>query len=257
MADAEKLRECVERNSSREKSDDRAQVPKREAPQRPRSAVEYYTRWIVLDVLGFVLVILFLSFLAFMYLNYGLRWGEQEAANAVVSVGSILIVSIGFIFLFRLYRYRTWMNSGYYKLAGWTEFFEKRSGLFWKKRMYTPIRITFILKEGADELCKKAIQTFTSTQIQKWKYRYQGIDWEAGWGQPKDMISDGASISGEISRVELRWVISVLSSAFVPVARMLGNDLLEVVIKSDAAEVERKTKKVSRSVYDRQSGSSA
>jgi hypothetical protein len=51
------------------------------------------------------------------------------------------------------------------------------------------------------------------------------------------------------AKAELTSVVKMLTSEFIPLATLLGSHLEEVSIKSQAAESERNTQKVSRNAY--------
>jgi hypothetical protein len=56
-------------------------------------------------------------------------------------------------------------STKYDALKGWNDSFEKRSASFWKKRMYTNVRISFKLKSSATDLHREALLTLIKKVI--------------------------------------------------------------------------------------------
>jgi hypothetical protein len=257
MTDEEKLKDYLKRNAPKNHKPvaEATPIPKADAPPRSRSPIAFYRRKVIGEIVACTFVIFLVSFLAFGYLISKTSLDDTTAFAWVLSIAASLMLPVIAISLYYWSRYLNWINNKYYVLNGWNNFFEIRSASFWKKRMYTNVRISFKLKSSATDLHRDALLTFIKKVIKKWNKRYTQIDWEPGYGTPKDLVSDGMSFHGDISQAELTSVVKMLTSEFIPVATLLGSHLEEVLIKSQAAESERKTKKVSRNAYDRQSGS--
>jgi len=164
-----------------------------------------------------------------------------------------MVTNLG-VNLYRLARYKIWIRGGFYKVNGWDDFFRKRSEMYWSKRFYTNVRIIVKLTPDATDLHLDAVKVFTKKAVKKWDKRYEGIEWEPGFGQPKDFVSNGTAIFGDISRAEIRHLVKILIGGFLPLSKILGNKLSEVMIESNTKEDHIKTRKVSRNAYDRQSG---
>jgi hypothetical protein len=237
MTDEEKLRDYLRQNAPKPEGD----APKPEAPAQGKSlAKETHTSWYKGQVWGvFRWVSIFITFFVgviFAYLNS--EWG-LETERAVTIGGSLWatgIFIISAITIYRLSRYSKWVNSGYYKLMGWDEFFTKRTSDFWNQRNYTNVRISFNLAPEASELHRQVLKTFTNMMVEKWGKRYQHKDYEWIGGAPKDLGTNGTSLYGEFSQGELMKIVKILVPQFVPVAKMLGTNLHDVVIKCDNKE---------------------
>lgn len=246
MSDTDKLQEYIRDNTPKKtktKSTPPPPIPKKD---QPRTALSWYTRKIVGDIIGFTFIATVLGFLSYLYLNSNMGWEEEPATQVALIIWfSLMALNVG-AQLYRLSRYRTWVRGGYYKLRGWDDFFRKRSELYWVQRRYTNIKVIIKLTPDATPIHLDAAKAFVKQRIVKWKKRYEGIEWEPGYGKPKDLVGNGTTIQGDISLAEVMELVKILVGRFLPLSKLLGDKLAEVVIESNEAEDLIKTKKVSR-----------
>jgi len=182
MNDEDKLKEYLQRNTSAKQTvvaD--SPISKIETPH-VRSAAAFYRRKIVGDSIGYTFVIFVVSFLVSMYLYEKTNLDDITSLTMSFGIGGVILFVIFSLCLFYWLRYINWINGQYYPLKGWREFFDMRSPDFWKKRMYTAVRISFILKDGASDIHRQAVLVFIKNVIAKWDKRYSQIDWASGYG---------------------------------------------------------------------------
>lgn len=246
MSDQEKLQEYMRENAPKPSKKKPAPPPPTPKKVQQKTASSWYTRKIIGDIMGFSFIFVVISYLLYLYLDSNLAWDEEPAATVAGSVWvSLMALMVGWN-LYRLNRYKSWIRGEFYKLTGWDDFFRKRSELYWVQRRYTNMKIIIKLTPDATDLHIGAVKAFTKKTIEKWDKRYEGIDWEPGYGKPKDLVSSGTAIHGDISLAEVMVLVKILVIQFRPLAQLLGNKLAEVTIESNDKEELIKTKKVSR-----------
>jgi hypothetical protein len=250
MNDQEKLQEYMRENTPKAATKKSTPPPPTPKKVRERTASSWYTRKIIGDIIGFTVVATMIAGLLYMYLDSNMEWAEERAGLVAGTLWAVLMTLNVGANLYRLNRYNAWIRGEYYKLTGWDSFFSKRSELYWVQRRYTAVKIVIKLTPDATDIHTGAVKAFTKMIVEKWDKRYEGIDWEPGYGKPKDLVSNGTTISGDISLAEVMQLVKILVGRFLPLAKLLGNKLSEVVIESNDKEELIKTKKVSRSDRD-------
>ena len=166
--------------------------------------------------------------------------GGLDRESAFTIGGSIWVIFMAVniaITVRRLTRYSKWIKGGYYKLIGWNEFFAKRTKDFWEERNYTYVQITFNLTPDATDLHRQVRKAFLNKMVEKWNKGYQDKDLEWTGKAPKDFQANGEALYGDVSQRELLTIVKMLAPRFIPVSKMLGTKLQDVVIKSDSKEV--------------------
>jgi hypothetical protein len=257
MNDNEKLKEYMQENALKEKK--RAPSPPPPTPEKTRekTARSWHTRRIVGEILGntFFTILAALVVYGIAYMIVDVNHGGDEALVRQIAYGFFAVLFLANIGtnIYKVYQYRGLIDGKHFKIKGWDDFFSKRSWKFWTQRYYTTIKIIIKLAPGTSDLQLESVRLFTKKTIEKWDKHYEGIDWEPGHGQPKDLTAKGTTLTGEFSSAELMRLVKILNG-FAPLAKLLGKYLEEVVIESNDKEHLIKTKKVSRNAYDRQSG---
>lgn len=247
MNDQEKLQEYVRDNTPKERRKKADPLPPPPKKVQNKTALSWYTRKIIGDIIGFTVISSVVSYMTYLYLESNVAWEVEAATSVALTVWAVIMaLNVGWN-LFRLNRYRSWVRGEYYKLTGWDEFFSKRSELYWSARRYTHVKILIKLAPDATDLHVNAAKAFAKKTVEWWDKRYEGIDWEPGYGKPKDLTSMGTTIQGEISLAEVMLLVKILARRFMPLAKLLGNKLSEVVIESNDKEELIKVKKESRS----------
>lgn len=253
MNDQEKLQEYIRDNTPKDTKKKPAPPPPTPKKAKNRTPLSWYSRKIVGDIIGFTVIATVVSWLVYLYLHSNMSWEEEPAGDAMRIVWvSIMVVNISWN-IYRLNRYKAWVRGEYYKITGWDDFFRRRSELYWVQRRYTNVKIVIKLAPEASELHVSAAKAFTKKTVEKWDKRYEGIEWEPGYGKPKDLVSNGTTIYGEISLAEVMELVNILLPRFMPLAKLLGDKLSEVVVESGDKEELIKTKKDSKDAYERQS----
>lgn len=248
MSDQEKLQNYIRENTPKQARKKPVPPPPTPKKVQQKTPLSWYTRKIVGDILGFTFIATVLSFLLYLYLDSNMAWESGPATGAGASFwAALMAVNVGFN-LYRLNRYKVWIANGYYKLKGWDDFFRKRSQQYWYQRRYTNIKIVIKLAPDAGDVHLGAVKAFTKSVIQRWDKRYEGIEWEPGYGKPKDLVSNGTTISGDISLAEVMHLVKILVPRFLPLAKLLGDKLNEVVIESNDKEELIKTTKNKREI---------
>lgn len=246
MSDQEKLQEYLRENAPKAAKKKVTPPPPTPKKVQLKTPLSWYTRKIVGDIIGFTVIITVVGYLLYLYLDVNMEWGSDAATRVgLLFWATLMAINVGFN-IYRLNRYKAWISGAYYKLTGWDDFFRKRSELYWSARRYTNIKIIIKLTPEAGDIHLGAVKAFTKSIIEKWNKRYQEIDWEPGYGKPKDLVSNGTTISGDISLAEVMYLVKILVPRFLPLAKLLGNKLGEVVIESNDKEELIKTKKEPR-----------
>ncbi len=254
MTDDEQLRDYIKQNAPK-KAKSKPKEPKAAMPEKVRpinTPLSYYKRLIIYDFIGFSVVIVLISLVAFFLLNANSDWTNDTALLLTISFGIALYAIVTVVLVKRWQAYFEWINNKYYELKGWNEFFATRSTDFWSSRLYTPISVNFHLANDSPEVHREAIKVYIKKFGQKWGKWYEEIDWEPGVGKPKDMVTNTTSFHLDISKVEIPRLIAILTRKFNPLAKLLGSHLNRVEISYEDKESVYKLKKESRDVFDRQ-----
>jgi hypothetical protein len=253
MTDEEKLKEYLQDNTPKRK---KLAVSKPFEPDavkiKPnKTATAWYRGNVISDVLGVMLFATFFPAVALGIMeNNGVLNVDEAWTLGIIIIGSIFVFTVG-LSVYKYMRYTAWMNNKYYKVSGWKEFFEKRTPDFWDERNYTNVRINFNLSPAATDLHREALKAFTAKIIHKWDKEYQDKDLEWIGSIPKDLQSNGTSIYGDISKRELLWFLKIMVPKFMPLSRLLKDNLKEVTISSGSKESTHEMKEEKEDVYDR------
>lgn len=248
MSDDEKLKEYIRENTPTQRTEIHTPPPP-QTPRKPhtKSPLSWYVVRVIIDFI-------FKTFYGMMIglMAYTVIYTVDQGIAGPAGIGVMVLLFVANIVwtMYRYGRYTSWLRGVYYKHSGWDEFFAKRSELFWKERRYTNVKVTIKLNPGAGDLHRNAVQAFTKKIVQEWDKRYEGIDWEIGYGKPKDFTASGNSFQGEISYVEISYLLKILIPKFMPLAKLLGDKLAEVTITSDTSEHRVEAKKVKREIGD-------
>jgi hypothetical protein len=236
MTDEEKLRQYLRQNTLEEK---KVESPQKEEPapvfsKSKTTPTEWYSDklW---SLFRFVMMFgLFLPalVLAVMTQDSGLEVESAVVIGLLIAAGEAIVM--GSLLLYRYLRYKRWMNGKYYRVTGWQQFFANRTKKFWEQRNYTTVRVDFHLAANASDLHRQVLKTFTAKAVSKWKKDYEEMKFIGK--APKELQSSGGSIYGEISQRELIRFMRILNPKFIPVSKLLGEYLQDVVIKSDSIE---------------------
>ena len=205
-------------------------------PQKPgrMTADAYAFRDIKLSLFLVVMFTGFFVSLVAYVMNRSYHSSKEEMIYAAIIIYLIAFVMAFVAFGIKYLVYRRWITNRSYVLEGWSEFLEARSADYWERLPFVPVEISVNLNEKASALEHEAVKLFMNKWQERWGETYSDLGFEGG--TPDELKAKGLHASAHFSRKQLSNLTYTMSWRFLSLARLLGDSLQSVSIRTVGKE---------------------